>query len=33
MKKGFKIHIFPNKEQQELMFKSFGCARFAYNWH
>ena len=32
MKKGFKIQIFPNKKQQELMFKSFGCARFAYNW-
>lgn len=32
MEKGFKVQIFPNKEQQELMFKSFGCARFAYNW-
>ncbi|APR02442.1 transposase, IS605 OrfB family (plasmid) [Clostridium botulinum] len=32
MEKGFKIQIFPNKEQQILMFKSFGCARFAYNW-
>ena len=32
MEKGFKVQIFPNKEQKELMFKSFGCARFAYNW-
>ena len=32
MNKGFKIQIFPNKKQQELMFKSFNCCRFAYNW-
>ena len=32
MNYGYKIQIFPNKEQQELIFKSFGCARFAYNW-
>lgn len=32
MNKSFKIQIFPNKEQKELMFKSFGCSRFAYNW-
>lgn len=32
MEKSFKIQIFPNKEQKELMFKSFGCSRFAYNW-
>jgi len=32
MNKSFKIQIFPNKEQRELIFKSFGCARFAYNW-
>lgn len=32
MEKGYKVRIFPNKEQQILMFKSFGCARFAYNW-
>ena len=31
MNKGFKIQIFPNKKQQELMFKSFNCFRFAYN--
>ena len=32
IEKGFKIQIFPNKKQQELMFKSFDGARFAYNW-
>lgn len=32
VEKSFKVQIFPNKEQQKLMFKSFGCARFAYNW-
>lgn len=32
MNKSFKVQIFPNKKQQELMFKSFNCARFAYNW-
>ena len=32
MNKGFKIQIFPNKKQQELMFKSFNCSKFAYNW-
>lgn len=30
--KGFKVKIYPNKEQQILMNKTFGCARFAYNW-
>lgn len=32
MEKSFKVQIFPNEEQKILMFKSFGCARFAYNW-
>ena len=32
MNKGYKIQIFPNEEQKKLMFKSFGCKRFAYNW-
>ena len=26
-----KIRIYPNKKQQELIIKSFGCARFAFN--
>ena len=32
MNKGYKVQIFPNEEQKLLMFKSFGCNRFAYNW-
>ena len=32
MIKGYKVKIHPNKEQQILMNKTFGCARFAYNW-
>ena len=32
MNKGYKVQIFPNEEQKLLMFKSFGCGRFAYNW-
>ncbi len=32
MEKGFKVQIFPNEQQRKLMFKSFGCKRFAYNW-
>lgn len=30
--KGYKVKIHPNKEQQILMNKTFGCTRFAYNW-
>lgn len=32
MYKGFKVKIYPNKEQQEKLFQFFGAARFAYNW-
>ena len=32
MIKGFKIRLLPTKEQEELMLKSVGCSRFAYNW-
>ena len=32
MLKSIKIRLIPTKEQQELMFKSVGIARFAYNW-
>lgn len=32
MIKSVKIRLKPAKEQEELMFKSVGCARFAYNW-
>lgn len=32
MEKAYKIRIYPNKEQTELIEKSFGCARFVYNY-
>ena len=32
MKKGYRIRLLPTKEQEELMLKSIGCSRFAYNW-
>ena len=31
MNKGYKFILKPNKEQKELIFKNFGCARFVYN--
>lgn len=30
--KGIKFRIYPNKEQEELLVKSFGCTRYVYNW-
>ena len=30
--KAFKYRIYPNKEQQVLIEKHFGCARFTFNW-
>ena len=32
MEKGFKVRIYPNKTQQELINKTFGCVRFVYNY-
>lgn len=32
MTKGIKFRIYPNKEQKELLSKSFGCVRYIYNW-
>lgn len=32
MIKAVKIRVFPTKEQEELMWKSVGVARFTYNW-
>lgn len=29
--KGFKYPIYPNKEQKELLAKTFGCVRFVWN--
>ena len=30
--KAIKYKIYPNKEQQDLIFKTFGCSRFVYNY-
>jgi putative transposase len=30
--KAFKFRFYPNKEQKTQLAKSFGCARFVYNW-
>lgn len=32
MNKSFKVRIYPNKEQQILINKTFGCTRFIYNF-
>ena len=32
MNKSFKVRIYPNKKQQILIDKTFGCARFIYNF-
>lgn len=31
MLKGYKYRIYPNKQQEELIQKTFGCCRFVYN--
>lgn len=31
MNKAFRFRIYPNKKQEELLQKTFGCARFIYN--
>ena len=31
MEKAYKFRLYPNKAQEELMRKTFGCARFIYN--
>ena len=33
MEKSYKFRIYPNIEQQELIAKTFGCARFVYNYY
>jgi len=30
--KAYKYRIYPNKKQQELLEKHFGCVRFVFNW-
>lgn len=31
--KSYKFRIYPNKQQQELIQKTFGCTRFVYNYY
>lgn len=31
MLKAYKYRIFPNRQQEELIQKTFGCCRFVYN--
>lgn len=30
--KTYKVKLYPNKEQEQFFAKSFGCARFVYNY-
>jgi len=32
IKKAYKYRIYPNKEQQEIIEKHFGCTRWTFNW-
>ena len=32
IQKGYKYRIYPNKEQEIFLMRSFGCTRFVYNW-
>lgn len=32
MYRGYEYRIYPNKKQQELLAKTFGCTRYIYNW-
>ncbi|HIE0520606.1 TPA: helix-turn-helix domain-containing protein, partial [Clostridioides difficile] len=31
VEKAYKFRMYPNKKQQELIKKTFGCCRFVYN--
>lgn len=33
MEKSYKYRIYPNKQQEELIHKTFGCCRFVYNYY
>ena len=33
MEKAYKFRLYPNKEQQILLVKTFGCTRFVYNYY
>lgn len=32
MLKAYKYRMYPNREQRENLARTFGCARWAYNW-
>lgn len=32
MEKGYKLRLYPNKKQEELLAKTFGCQRYVYNY-
>ena len=33
MYKSIKLRIYPNKKQEDLIIKTFGCSRFVYNYY
>ena len=33
VERSYKFRIYPNKQQQELITKTFGCSRFVYNYY
>ena len=33
MEKAYKFRIYPTKKQEELILKTFGCARYVYNYY
>ena len=33
MYKAFKFRLYPNNKQKELINKTFGCARYVYNYY
>lgn len=33
MEKSYRFRIYPNEKQRVLMAKTFGCARFVYNYY
>lgn len=33
MERAYKFRMYPNKKQQEIINKTFGCCRFVYNYY
>ncbi len=31
-KRAYKYRLYPSDEQQRVLARTFGCARFVYNW-